>query len=157
MERCCGRTRAGRQCKLNAKGNVLCYDVSVPSCNIHMNDNIIYEWSRQLMDERAPGFIRDYLRMFETCYNQIGLNSRMSLAITAELYTRKDLNETHDLLFEYFQSTLKRATSDQDCPICLRADDDSVETRCGHSFCRKCICDWCLTGKPNCPLCRNKI
>ena len=93
--------------------------------------------------------------MFTRCHH-MGLSSRLGLAITTELYARKDITEETDLISEYFEATLKPTTGD-DCPICMNVDEDMVKPVCGHSFCRKCICDWCMIGKPTCPMCRNKI
>ena len=156
MERCCARTSNGRRCKLMTMGETTCYDVPVRACHHHINNNIIRDWSLGSRTDFIPPFIVRYLDIFESCYIDVGMGSRLSLAIATELYNRKDLTSNNDLIYEYFKATLKKSDKNE-CPICMEPDNDVVQTVCKHSFCRKCICDWCFTGKPECPMCRNKI
>lgn len=44
-----------------------------------------------------------------------------------------------------------------ECCICL-ADDPTVRTRCGHSFCLQCLLQWTLEKREAaCPLCRRDL
>jgi hypothetical protein len=137
-------------------GVIRCYDIPVHACYHHVNQNIVYEWSQHAYVTQTPDFINQFLQVFDQCYISDGLGSKLSLAVAKELYTRKNIDLDGDLLGDYFDLTLK-TSGIVECPVCMTEDDDTVKIICGHSFCRKCICDWCITGKPNCPLCRNKI
>jgi hypothetical protein len=46
---------------------------------------------------------------------------------------------------------------DDNCPICMEKFADlSIELKCGHKFCHKCIFMW-LSANYSCPLCRAEI
>ena len=137
--------------------HISCYGVRVPACYHHVNMNIIYDWSCRSHTNQVPHFIRDYLDIFETCYHHGGMKSRLALAVSAELYSHKNVDISGDLLDEYFRVTLTKKTGDIDCPICMEPSDTIMETRCGHSFCKDCISSWCMMGHPSCPLCRHDI
>lgn len=41
----------------------------------------------------------------------------------------------------------------ENCPICYENSNNFGITRCGHSFCQKCLIK-CISKKPQCPICR---
>lgn len=46
-----------------------------------------------------------------------------------------------------------------ECPICLYEnlkENNFVQTKCGHKFCKKCTTKW-LKIQNNCPMCREDI
>ena len=44
-----------------------------------------------------------------------------------------------------------------ECPICLHAMRDPVQTECGHLFCKGCLEPILATPNPECPLDRSAI
>ena len=45
-----------------------------------------------------------------------------------------------------------RFVTQHECPVCLSAMRDPVQTECGHLFCRGCL-ETALTGDHECPVC----
>ncbi|XP_057438789.1 putative SWI/SNF-related matrix-associated actin-dependent regulator of chromatin subfamily A member 3-like 1 [Lotus japonicus] len=53
---------------------------------------------------------------------------------------------------------LQKALEDpDDCAICFTPPEDTLVTKCGHVFCRRCILKHLKTNKKCCPACRKRI
>ena len=56
---------------------------------------------------------------------------------------------------------IERESSETLCSICLEAFDERVDTKCGHSYCRRCIFSVLQTSEPvnmaPCPFCRAPV
>ena len=50
---------------------------------------------------------------------------------------------------------MSTSINENECPLCYEhiCDNDSITTRCNHTFCRSCLDTW---NKPSCPMCRHK-
>ncbi|XP_060089809.1 LON peptidase N-terminal domain and RING finger protein 2 [Heteronotia binoei] len=46
--------------------------------------------------------------------------------------------------------------SDFECSLCMRLFYEPVATRCGHTFCLKCL-ERCMDHNPHCPLCKEEL
>ncbi|XP_036424897.1 LON peptidase N-terminal domain and RING finger protein 1 isoform X1 [Colossoma macropomum] len=74
-----------------------------------------------------------------------------------ELMMRKDERQTRGTCSvdrESFLSVL--ATSDFECPLCIRLFHEPVTTPCGHTFCKNCI-ERSLDHNLRCPLCKQSL
>ncbi|XP_012675221.2 LON peptidase N-terminal domain and RING finger protein 2 [Clupea harengus] len=47
-------------------------------------------------------------------------------------------------------------SGDLECSLCMRLFYEPVTTRCGHTFCLKCL-ERCMDHNPNCPLCKENL
>ena len=50
---------------------------------------------------------------------------------------------------------MSTSINENECPLCYEhiCDNDSITTRCNHTFCRSCLDTW---NKPSCPMCRQE-
>lgn len=155
MERCCARLPSGRRCRLRTLGYMTCYGIDVYACHHHRMRDIINDWSVHTCNEYTPEFIRKYLIVFSRCYYTEHLPIKLSIAIATELHAASFVDG--EMLPQYLKIIFRNAPKKEDCPICLSESDFMVSTRCDHIFCAGCIIDWCVTGNPNCPVCRSKL
>ena len=51
----------------------------------------------------------------------------------------------------------KKLSEQLTCPVCAEIFEDTVTTRCGHSFCRACIVRCVSKSGPDCPVCRSTV
>uniref|UniRef100_H2ZTF0 Uncharacterized protein n=1 Tax=Latimeria chalumnae TaxID=7897 RepID=H2ZTF0_LATCH len=51
--------------------------------------------------------------------------------------------------------TLKRSFGKElNCSECQEVFKDPVTLKCGHNFCRECVCEYWKTTSPSCPICK---
>ncbi|XP_064411115.1 zinc-binding protein A33-like [Latimeria chalumnae] len=51
--------------------------------------------------------------------------------------------------------TLKRSFGEElNCSECQEVFKDPVTLKCGHNFCRECVCEYWKTTSPSCPICK---
>ena len=154
MERCYGKTKLGFRCSRNGHYKTSCYyDVLVPVCKQHQNENIFYDWSQlDSNNEVIPELIFDFLTLYSRCIFRYKLDENLSLFISSKLflinYENKNLDELLEILF-------KETGSISECPICYE-NKKTVELKCNHEFCKSCITQW-IFNQISCSVCREDV
>ena len=158
MHQCMARTARGRQCRHKTTAVTPCFGVELATCRYHNDVNVIYDWSKYSRTENTPELIRRYLHFFEVVHTDMNFKTKMALAVTAELFREVDITSVDfsDLFCLYFERVMTHVEPDE-CPICMERKDSTMKLNCTHSFCFECICNWCMTSNPNCPMCREII
>ena len=99
--------------------------------------------------------ILEWFKSIDSKYNYIIVNNkyRTNITDTVSYFIR---NEEYDKIIEQIKIKKDETLELEDCSICY--EKGNILTKCKHSFCFKCLCDWyiqCKYGKESCPYCRN--
>lgn len=144
-------TNKKRKCKNKANYTVYSYGLEIPTCFKHRYTNPIRDWSLVSRDIKPPKRIYNFLNVFDECKKR-NYNDWLSVQIAFEL---EEIKEKENILNEFFKSVFKR-THPAECSICYEVKRNTVNTRCNHVYCRRCITKWCKTHS-ECPMCRKFI
>jgi hypothetical protein len=158
MEVCSGRTLNGTRCKCKPVQVNEYHELYLPVCRFHVNQNVVYKWSEvDYTQSEAPTLVKNFLAVYYRC-REHSVKAWTAIRIASEIVNVTDVVDApaEVLLFTYFTRILKDVQTDDDCPICLETQPESVRTKCGHVFCRPCISQWVLKNT-GCPLCRKII
>jgi hypothetical protein len=147
---CYGKTLRGRRCRIKSRNTYTCYGVELPVCRYHENQNAIHKWSFATKNSNIPEKIRQFLVFYSHCIQE-GMNEWVALMVTAELYTTCGYESKEELLELFCRVIFTHVVGE--CSVCYETPESSLQTRCGHVFCRGCLTQW-TTNNITCPMCR---
>jgi hypothetical protein len=98
--------------------------------------------------------ILEWFKSIDSKYNYIIVDNkyRANITNTVPYFIR---NEKYDKIIKQIKMKIDKTLELEDCIICY--EKSNILTKCKHSFCFKCLCDWyirCEYTKESCPYCR---
>lgn len=161
MQQCCGITTKGVRCKKKTLNILDSYGINFNVCNLHTNQNVILEWSKNTTIITIPKDIDTYLNIYYHLSQKLEFMKEVPLVmLTTFLFKRNSRKRIKDCItqrFVFYEDIFKEHSDDktpEECPVCF--EDSEVATPCNHSFCRSCIYNW-ADVKGTCPLCRSQF
>jgi hypothetical protein len=161
MQRCCGITRKGEQCKRHTYSRTKSYGIEFHMCNFHATQNSILEWSRRgEVSDSTPRDVAGYLNIFWSLSKNIDFMRSIPLVMmTTHLYLQKnkeqDLSDPYTIRDMFYEHMFTADDIDEECPICFETNQE-VKSPCNHRFCRACVYQWC-DMRGTCPMCREQF
>lgn len=122
---------------------------------------------RQLEDEMDAGAGRDarktrtylfevLLRMRQLCNHWMLISNERLDSVLRLLEEQGSLELTEENTAALQQVLQLALDAEDECPICMEFNKDSVITKCGHIFCTPCITR-VVTEQNKCPMCRVQL
>ena len=160
MQRCCGITRRGEQCKRHTYSQTTNYGITLHACNFHVDQNMILEWSRRgPQNETTPTIIKNYLSIFWSLSEALDFMRNVALVmITSHVFledSKKDITDAFGIRDKFYENVFKKTILEDECPVCFETQQE-ITTPCNHGFCKSCIYQWC-DMRGTCPMCRKQF
>ena len=146
-----------------------------------MNDNPIIFYTRSITIGNLNSNNSENSQFINSIINENSERINNSIITNAVLIPNtiraSDINLTSEILFpnptiiqriydeyianqkklniEEYENSIEKIEEKIECPICFNNFDNCILIKnCDHKFCEKCIKNWLIEQKGNCPMCR---